>query len=115
MKQRLLVMNGQRILQSEQEGAWTNQKVDKAGALKPGIYNLYLAEPADKTKRYDGVIVHVDSNHIYQKIEKKFFLHSRNDFDTVPAIGNIKSISYNDQGRAVVSSEAVKIGRSRSR
>ncbi|WP_232422343.1 KfrB domain-containing protein [Methylosarcina fibrata] len=55
---------GQRTLQNEQDGAWTNQKVDKAGALKPGIYNLYLAEQADKTKRYDGVIVHVDSNHI---------------------------------------------------
>ena len=115
MKQRLLVMNGQRILQSEQEGAWTNQKVDKAGALKPGIYNLYLAEQADKTKRYDGVIVHVDSSHIYQQIEKKFVLHSRNDFDTVPAIGNVKSVSYNDKGRAVVSSEAVKISRGRSR
>ena len=35
MKQRLLVMNGQRIVQAEQEGAWANQKVDKAGALKP--------------------------------------------------------------------------------
>jgi hypothetical protein len=30
MKQRLLVMNGQRIVQAEQEGAWANQKVDKA-------------------------------------------------------------------------------------
>mgnify|MGYP006389897645 CR=1 FL=1 len=35
MKQRLLVMNGQRIVQAEQGGAWTNEKVDKAGALKP--------------------------------------------------------------------------------
>ena len=36
MKERLLVMNGQRIVQAEKDGAWTNQKVDKAGALKPG-------------------------------------------------------------------------------
>ena len=48
MKQRLLVMNGQRIVQAEQEGAWANQKVDKAGALKPGMYNLYMAQQADK-------------------------------------------------------------------
>ena len=40
MKQRLLVMNGQRIVQTDQCRAWANQKVDKAGALKPGIsYN----------------------------------------------------------------------------
>lgn len=48
MKERLLVMNGQRIVQAEKDGAWTNQKVDKAGALKPGIYNLYTAQAADK-------------------------------------------------------------------
>ena len=47
MKQRLLVMNGQKIVQSEQAGAWINQKVDKAGALNPGIYNLYMAQVAD--------------------------------------------------------------------
>jgi hypothetical protein len=31
MKQRLLVMNGQKILQHEQEGRWQNDKVEKAG------------------------------------------------------------------------------------
>jgi hypothetical protein len=54
MKQRLLVMNGQRIVQSEQGGAWTIEKVDKAGAIKPGIYNLHTALPADKSQRYVG-------------------------------------------------------------
>jgi hypothetical protein len=41
MKQRLLVMNGQKIVQHEQEGRWLNDKVEKAGLVKPGIYNLY--------------------------------------------------------------------------
>jgi hypothetical protein len=38
IKQRLLVMNGQRILQTQaHQGAdWINQSVSKAGALKPG-------------------------------------------------------------------------------
>jgi hypothetical protein len=31
MKQRLLVMNGQKIVQHEQEGRWQNDKVEKAG------------------------------------------------------------------------------------
>ena len=51
MKERLLVMNGQRIVQAEKDGAWTNQKVDKAGALKPGIYNLYTAQAAEADPR----------------------------------------------------------------
>ncbi len=43
-------MNGQRIVQTEQEGSWVNKKVDKAITLKPGIYNLYTAQPVDKAK-----------------------------------------------------------------
>lgn len=115
MKQRLLVMNGQRIVQSEQGGAWTNQKVDKAGELKPGIYNLYTSQPADKSQRHEGVIVHADSNSVFQQVGKQFVMHSRSDFDKVPDIGSAKSISYDAQGKANVSAEAVKLSRGRSR
>ena len=115
MKQRLLVMNGQRIVQAEKDGAWTNQKVDKAGALKPGIYNLYMAQAADKTQTHDGVIVHADTNNVYQQAGKSFVMHVRADFDKVPDIGNAKSISYTAQGQAVVASEAPKLARGRSR
>lgn len=115
MKQRLLVMNGQRIVQSEQGGAWTNQKVDKAGELKPGIYNLYMAQQADKSQRHEGVIVHADSNSVFQQVGKQFVMHSRSDFDKVPDIGSANSISYDAQGKANVSAEAVKLSRGRSR
>lgn len=115
MKQRLLVMNGQRIVQSEQGGAWTNQKVDKADELKPGIYNLYMAQQADKSQRHEGVIVHADSNSVFQQVGKQFVMHSRSDFDKVPDIGSAKSISYDAQGKANVSAEAVKLSRGRSR
>ena len=115
MKQRLLVMNGQRIVQSEQGGAWTNQKVDKAGELKTGIYNLYMAQQADKSQRHEGVIVHADSNSVFQQVGKQFVMHSRSDFDKVPDIGSAKSISYDAQGKANVSAEAVKLSRGRSR
>lgn len=115
MKERLLVMNGQRIVQAEKNGAWTNQKVDKAGALKPGIYNLYMAQAADKKQTHDGVIVHADSNSVYQQKGKNFVVHARSDFDKVPEIGSAKSISYNDQGKAVAAAEAPKLARGRSR
>jgi len=115
MKQRLLVMNGQRVVQAEQGGEWINKKVDKAGALKPGIYNLYMAKEADKSQKYDGMIVHSDSSSVYQQIGKNFVMHDRQDFDIVPETGALKSISYDAQGKAVVAGEAAKLGRGRSR
>ncbi|EOV4287858.1 IncP plasmid survival protein KfrB [Escherichia coli] len=115
MKERLLVMNGQRIVQAEKDGAWTNQKVDKAGALKPGIYNLYMAQAADKKQTHDGVIVHADSNSVYQQKGKNFVVHARSDFDKVPEIGSAKSVTYDANGKAQVSAENVKLSRGRTR
>lgn len=108
-------MNGQRIVQTEQEGSWINKKVDKAITLKPGIYNLYTALSVDKTKVSEGIIVHVDQEAIYQQTGKSFILHSRKDFDLLPDIGSSNAITYNDSGKAVVKAEPLKLNRSRSR
>lgn len=109
-------MNGQRIVQTEQEGTWINKKVDKAITLKPGIYNLYTAQPVDKGKPSEGVVVHVDQEDIYQQTSKNnFILHSRKDFNLVPDIGISNTISYNDDGKAVVKVGPLKLNRTRSR
>lgn len=115
MKQRLLVMNGQRIVQTELEGVWANQKVDKAGALRPGMYNLYTAQQADKEQAHAGVIVHADKGQVYQQVGKNFVMHARSDFGKVPEIGESKSISYSAQGKAIVAAEAPKLARGQSR
>ncbi|MCK0505289.1 IncP plasmid survival protein KfrB [Aromatoleum anaerobium] len=115
MKQRVLVMNGSRIVQNERDGQWYSDKVDKAGALKPGIYNLYLANRADKTATCSGVILHADKEHVYQQVGKNYVMHARSDFDKVPEIGSAKSISYDAQGKASVSAETVQLSRGRSR
>jgi len=110
MKQRLLVMNGQRLVQSEQGGQWNTDKVEKAGTVKPGIYNIHLSTQADKAKTHDGVIVHTDKDHVYQQVGKNFVKHDRSDFDKVPDIGNNSSIKY-DGGKATVSASSIKLGR----
>jgi hypothetical protein len=115
MKQRLLVMNGSRIVQSEQDGQWRSEKVDKAGALKPGIYNLYLASRADKTATCSGVILHADKDNVYQQVGRSYVIHARVDFDKVPDVGSGQSISYDTQGKASVSAETVQLSRGRSR
>ena len=114
MKQRLLVMNGQKIVQHEQEGRWLNDKVEKAGLVKPGIYNLYLASQADKTRTLDGLILHVDRDHVFQQVGKAVVKHDRVDFVKAPEIGSHSSITY-DQGKAMVSVASHALSRGVSR
>jgi hypothetical protein len=113
-KQRLLVMNGQRLVQSERGGEWATQKVEKAGALKPGIYDIHLSTAADKSRAYDGVILYADKEHVYQKVGKTYVKHDRNDFGKVPEAGSNSNIKY-DGGRAISAPSSVKLSRGLSR
>lgn len=123
MKHRVLVMNGQRIVQSEQppsdasgQPTWRNDRVDKANGLKPGIYNISLAVPADRKATTEGAIVHVDKASVFQQVGKQFVVHERSSFDKSPEIGASRSISYNQTtGRAVVAAVGQHQGRGLSR
>lgn len=94
MKQRLLVMNGQCLVQVEREGQWATEKVEKAGGIKPGIYNIYLAIDADKAKAHEGIILYVDQGRAYQQVGKSFVKYQLSDFDRVPDAGINASIKY---------------------
>ncbi len=113
-KQRLVVMNGQRLLQGERGGEWTVQKVDKAGALKPGIYDIHLSGAADKTRSYDGVVLFADKQFVYQQVGKSYVKHERQDFAKVPEAGANSSIRYED-GKAITTPSSLKLGRGLSR
>jgi hypothetical protein len=94
IKIRLIVMNGQRIIQRDEQGKWQNHKVEKAGPLKPGIYNVYLATPAERHKTYEGVIVHTEDSAVYQQVGRGFVMHARKDLDNTPAIGGTYRIEH---------------------
>lgn len=101
MKLRLIVMNGQRIVEIEEDGVWKIQEVGKAGKLKPGIYNLFSSQKADKSKRHYGIIVHSTDECIYQQEGEIYVMHLLSDFhDTLPEIGIKKSFTYDAQGKA---------------
>jgi cell filamentation protein len=87
-------MNGQRLVQIEREGQWSTEKVEKAAGVKPGIYNIYLAVDADKARAHEGIILHMDQDHLYQQIGKGFVRHLLADFSKVPDIGIGASINY---------------------
>ncbi len=115
MKQRLLVMNGSRIVQAEEGGTWQNKKVEKAGDLKPGIYNIHNAEKADTKATYSGVIVHSDKDAVFQQTGKNnFVVHRSDSFDIVPNVGESKSISYGETGKAQVQAASEKLTRSKT-
>lgn len=110
MKQRLLVMNGQRLLQSEQAGQWQTVKVDKAGALKPGLYDLHLATRADPARVHSGLILHADGSHVYQQCGKSLVWHDRGGFGRVPGTGDSVTIRY-EAGRAIIEPSTGRPGR----
>lgn len=96
MKRRLLVLNGQRIVQSEEDGPpWRNDKVEKSGGLKPGVYNLYTAEEPIVDVVYEGIVLWADAEGVYQEIApKKFIRHSALNFDKLPIIGRSICVKY---------------------
>lgn len=110
MKIRLLVMNGQRLIQVEQSAEWVTEKVEKAGLVKPGIYNIHLAATVDKARPHEGPIIHADKDNVYQQVGKRFVKHSATDFDKVPEMGSNASIKY-DGEKAVISNAKIKLGR----
>jgi hypothetical protein len=91
-------------MQQEDQGQWRNVKVEKAKGVKPGIYNIYMANKADKAKAYSGIILFTDKATVYQQVGKgQYVTHDRADFTKTPEPGETKSISYNAEGKAVVS------------
>lgn len=114
MKERLLVMNGQKIVQHEQGGEWLNNKVGSAGPIRPGIYNLFNASPPGQPMEYDGLILHTDKDSVYQQVGKCYIKHARSDFDNIPEIGTNIKIKY-EQGKAIASGSPKKLSRGLSR
>lgn len=114
MKKRLLVMNGSKVTQhANKDGEWENQKVEKAGSLKPGIYNIYNATEAIPSEKYTGMIVHTDKESVYQQVGKSFVAHSVTSFASPPEVGSMKTISYSSEGKAGLEN-APKLTRSNS-
>ena len=114
MKQRLVVMNGQKLVQNEGTGEWVTAKVEKAGALRPGLYNLYMAALADSGKVHEGIILHADDDHVFQQAGKALIKHPLNMFQTVPEAGKLTQIRY-DGGTALAVVAALRRGRGISR
>lgn len=96
MKKRLLVMNGQKLVQNDSTGEWKTEKVSKAQGVEPGIYNLYNAVNADILKDNIGEVIHIDKkeNVLYQKNKLQYIKHDLTHFDQIPETGLMMNIKY---------------------
>ena len=102
VKERILVMNGQCLIQQEQDGKWVTRKVEKA-KTKPGLYNIYLSKPAEQKKIHEGLVVRIDDRYVYQQVQHGYVKHELSSFAQVPAAGSQVSILL-EHGKTQVSS-----------
>ena len=101
MKQRVVVMNGSRIIETQtDQGEWSVVKVEKAGGLKAGIYNLPTDKKAMKEGDFVGPVVHVDERFVYQKTGSGMVCHEKTAFTRLPPVGGAYCIEYGNGGMA---------------
>ncbi len=121
MKQRILVMNGQRLIQTYHNNQeWKTGKVERAQGLKPGIYNIYLAKVVEENNKqaqneFMGVIIHINNMAVIQQIGKDFIMHDRKNFAKAPTIGDNVAIKYSqDKNISISKPHKQTISRKRS-
>ncbi|PXX16095.1 hypothetical protein C8R27_1077 [Nitrosomonas ureae] len=115
-KLRMIVMNGQKILQTQNNNEWetigTIKKVDEG--IKPGVYNIYLATaPVDKNQ-YQGQIIYIDKENalFYQQVKKDFIMHQLKAVDGKPVAGKDVVITYDGEKATLTLIDALKNKRS---
>jgi KfrB protein len=100
-KQRIIVMNGQKILQTLVNDVWeTTGTIKKAEeGIKPGIYNIYLAKAPSVKNQYEGKILYIDKDSavFYQQVNKGFIVHKLNAVDGKPVAGRDVAIKYDGE------------------
>ena len=108
----MIVMNGQKILQTQNNNEWetvgTIKKVDEG--IKPGVYNIYLAKtPVDKNQ-YEGQIIHIDKENaiFYQQVNKDYIVHQLDGIDGKPVAGKDVAITYDGEKATLIQMNSLR-------
>ena len=111
-KKRLIVMNGQKVLQTLVNDEWeTTGTIKKAEeGIKPGIYNIYLAKVASANTQYQGKTLYIDKENaiFYQQVNKDFIVHQLNAADGKPVAGKDVAITYDGEKATLISIDTLK-------
>lgn len=95
-------MNGHRALQNLTENGWKTTGLIKPieEGIKPGIYNLFVSNPADTEKGvYEGLLLFVDKEKglVYQQVNQDYITHKLELFEKSPLAGKTVSIQYDNE------------------
>ena len=111
-KLRMIVMNGQKIIQALVNNEWettgTIKKVEEG--IKPGIYNIYLAQKPEDKKQYEGKILYVDKENevFYQQTGKDFIVHQLNLVSGKPVAGKDVATEYDGEKAHLSQADALQ-------
>lgn len=98
---RLVVMNGQKIIQERAGDAWMHHSTTKAEGMKPGIFNLFSAKLAEGSKSYEGVVLHKDDGKVFQAVGRKVIAHNAKSLSSDVEIGQVLRVAYTDKQASV--------------
>ncbi len=111
-KLRMIVMNGQRIIQAMINNEWeTTGTIKKAEeGIKPGIYNIYLAKMPEDKKQYEGKILYVDKENeiFYQQTGKNFIVHQLGVINGKLVAGKDVVIEYDGEKAYLTQADVLK-------
>ena len=111
-KLRMIVMNGQRIIQTLVNNEWeTTGTIKKAEeGIKPGIYNIYLAQKPENKKQYEGKILYIDKENevLYQQTGKDFIVHQLNVINGKLVAGKDVIVGYDGEKAYLTQPEDLK-------
>ncbi len=91
---RLIVTGGKAVLQAEDDGRWKPAGIKDANGLKPGVYILDRAIAADVGKAYEGQILAIHKDTVYQQAGKVIVRHHAKFFPQLPGVGEWGRIDY---------------------
>ena len=111
-KQRIIVMNGQKILQTQNNNEWeTTGAIKKAEeGIKPGVYNIYLSKEPGDNNQYEGKILLIDKDNgvFYQQVKKDFIVHQLKAIDGKPVAGKDMVVRYDGAKAALTQMDMLK-------
>lgn len=105
MKQRILVLNGQRLIERWEDEEWKTTKVAKAEELKGGVYNIFTARDGNKNQVTQGILVHATKDEIFLKGNYGFMKFDITEDTKIPAIGSHVNLSYDQDSLKIEKSE----------
>lgn len=108
MKQRILVLNGQRLIEQLENDEWKTIKVAKAEELTGGVYNIFTARDGDTKQNHQGVLVHATKEELFLQCNFGFLKFDLPNDIKLPAIGSHIKLSFDNNNLNVEKIEKAK-------